>query len=209
MRVNARWRWLARVAIVAVALAVMSSSNPRGAASTPSGPILTRLHPPSELPSALQASLSRQAVTLVSAVAADIDADGDLDIGGSDDHLALIVLVNDGQGHLSRRIAHLPSTLRPEPADPALHGRGDAPNVSVQNEPPTAGPDTARTFDLRDAVTFAPRGRRHAASAALISTRVPRAPPPLRVNRTIRNFEFGIWNSFPIPNSSKFQIPNS
>src|SRR5438309_11912548 len=127
MGLSARWRWLARVAIIAVAAAVMSPLNPPRAAPTPSGPILTPLHPPSELPSALQASLSHQAVTLVSAVAADIDADGDLDIIGSDDHLALIVLVNDGQGHLSPRIAHVPSTLRPEPADPALHDRGDAP----------------------------------------------------------------------------------
>ena len=177
MGVSSRWRWLARVAIIAAAVTLMSSLNPPGAAPTPSRPILAPLHPPSELPPALQASLSHQAVTLVSAVAADIDADGDLDIIGSDDHLALIVLVNDGQGHLSRRVAHLPSTLRPEPADPALHDRGDAPTASVQNEPPTTGPDTARTFDLRDPLTFAPRGRRQAAPAALISTRVPRAPP--------------------------------
>jgi len=170
-------RWLARVAILAAALAVASSWNPPGAALTASGPILTPLHPPSELPSALQASLSDQPVTLVSAVAADIDADGDLDVIGSDDHLALIVLLNDGYGHLSRRVAHRPSTWRTEPADPALHDRGDAPGVSVQNEPPTVGLDTARTFDLRDAVTFAPRGRQQAESAAPISTRVPRAPP--------------------------------
>jgi hypothetical protein len=177
MSVSFRWRWLARFAIIAAAVAVMSSLNPPGAAPTPSRPILTPLHPPSELPSALQASLSHQSVTLISAVAADIDADGDLDIIGSDDHLALIVLVNDGQGYLSRRVARRPSTWWPEPADPAVHDRGDAPNVSVQNEPPTAGADTARTFDLRDAVTLAPRGHQHAASAALISTRVPRAPP--------------------------------
>ena len=171
-------RWLARVAILAAALAVTASWNPPGAASTPSGPTRTPLHPPSELPSALQASLSHQAVTLVSAVAADIDADGDLDVIGSDDHLALIVLVNDGYGHLSRGVAHRgPSTWRSEPVDPALHDRGDAPSVSVQNEPPTVGLDTARTVDLRDAVTFAPRGRQQAASAAPISTRVPRAPP--------------------------------
>jgi hypothetical protein len=170
-------RWLARIAIIAAALAVVSSWSPPGAAPTESRPILAPLHPPSELPSALQASLSHQAVALVSAVATDIDADGDLDIIGSDDHLALIVLVNDGYGHLSRRVEHRPSTWRPEPADPALRDRGDVPSASVQNEPPTVGHDTARTFDLCDALTFALCGRQQAAPAALISTRVPRAPP--------------------------------
>jgi hypothetical protein len=40
---------------------------------------------------------------LVSVIAADIDADGDLDVVGSDGSLDLIVWDNDGTGHLTRK----------------------------------------------------------------------------------------------------------
>lgn len=40
---------------------------------------------------------------LVSVIAADIDADGDLDVVGSDGSLDLIVWNNDGTGHLTRK----------------------------------------------------------------------------------------------------------
>jgi hypothetical protein len=40
---------------------------------------------------------------LVSVIAADIDADGDLDVVGSDGSLNLIVWNNDGTGHLTRK----------------------------------------------------------------------------------------------------------
>src|SRR5262245_6434863 len=170
-------RWLARLAVVAAALAVTSPSIPANARALASTGVLAPIHLPSQLPSALQASLSQQPVTLVSAVAADIDADGDLDIVGSDDQLALIVLVNDGQGHLSRRAPPRPGSWQPEPADPAVNDHGRAPHASVENDPPTARVDLAPAFGVRNPATFAPRGARPAVRPSAIDARASRAPP--------------------------------
>src|SRR5262245_36969889 len=146
-------RWLARLALLAAALAVASHPLPATAPAIASTTMVAPMRAPSQLPSALQASLSQQAVTLIAAVAADIDADGDLDIVGSDDHLALIVLVNDGQGHLSRRASPHPTEWQPEPADPSVHDRGQTPTPTVQNEPPTARVDMAPAFGPHDPAT--------------------------------------------------------
>src|SRR3954469_1713941 len=126
-------RLAVRCAGLAAVLAIASSLVPLRAASTTWTPLPARQHLVSELPLALQASLSRQGVTLVAALAADIDADGDLDIVGSDDHLGLIVLVNDGEGHFSRRSPKR-QAMSAEPGDPIVHDRGKAPTVSIQNE---------------------------------------------------------------------------
>lgn len=60
-------------------------------------------------------SLPRQLATqvepglhLVAVVASDIDADGDLDLIASDGSLDLLVWINDGAGHLTRRYAQRP-----------------------------------------------------------------------------------------------------
>jgi len=167
--------WPLRIAILLASCALSAVWVPRAVA--PSAPILASFNRPSDLPSALQVSLSHQDVTLVSAVAADIDADGDLDVVGSDDHLALVVLVNDGHGHLTPRTAPRSTTWRPEPGEPTLHDHARAANASVQNEPTPLGLELAPAFALPIPAAFAPRLRQRPPDAALVSTRVPRAPP--------------------------------
>lgn len=59
----------------------------------------------------LPAQLARQVepgLHLVALVSADIDADGDLDVIASDGSLDLLVWINDGAGHLTRRYAQRP-----------------------------------------------------------------------------------------------------
>src|ERR1700736_2337790 len=51
---------------------------------------------------------------LVSMVTNDIDADGDLDVVANDGSLDLIVWINDGTGHLTRRKTRQASDVRPE-----------------------------------------------------------------------------------------------
>lgn len=165
-----------RSAGLAVLLAIVSSLVSLRSASTTWTPLPAPRHLVSELPPALQASLSRQGVTLVVALAADIDADGDLDIVGSDDRLGVVILVNDGEGHFSRRSAKR-GAWGAEPPDPAVHERGAAPIVSVQNDPPPVAPGLAIRFEVSARPTAVRAGARRAPAAAVPTTRTPRAPP--------------------------------
>ena len=161
--------------LVAV-LATVSSLLSLRTSSTTWTPLPAPQHLVSDLPPALQASLSRQGVTLVVALAADIDADGDLDIVGSDDRFGVIVLVNDGEGHFSSRRAKRGSWSA-EPPDPVWHERGAAPIVSLQNERPPVTPGLAITFAISAPLTTVGAAARRGPVAAVPTTRPPRAPP--------------------------------
>jgi hypothetical protein len=65
---------------------------------------------------------------LVSVIAADIDADGDLDVVGSDGSLDLIVWDNDGTGHLTRK--------DPQPSIP---GGWESSGATLDDRPATSG----------------------------------------------------------------------
>jgi len=174
---NAALRRLSvRCAGLAAVLAIVWSLAPLRPASTTWTPLPAPQHLVSELPLALQASLSRQGVTLVAALAADIDADGDLDIVGSDDHLAVIVLVNDGHGHFSRRSPR-PQSWSAEPADPVVHDRGAAPTVSVQTDRPSFDSGFRVEFRMSDPATIVRATAHHASARSRLATRTPRAPP--------------------------------
>jgi hypothetical protein len=126
---------------------------------------------------ALRALLPDQGRNLVSAIAADIDADGDLDVIASDSNLDLFVWVNDGHGHLSQRNARVPSNLAPAPLAPAVQERPLGPIASIQTDPPSL------VAALR--VSSEPRAPARAFGGAVnllpidASTfaRIPRAPP--------------------------------
>src|SRR5215831_1506242 len=68
------------------------------------------------------ADFSIEGGRLVSIVAADIDADGDLDVVASDTALQLHVWVNDGAGHFTRQEPRTTTAWRPLPPAPALDG---------------------------------------------------------------------------------------
>jgi len=86
---------------------------------------------------------------LVAMVASDIDADGDLDLVASDGSLDLIVWINDGTGHLTRRYAH-PSGGWSQDASTADSDSRQASVSAVTSGSISLGSDSAVLFALRD-----------------------------------------------------------
>ena len=86
------------------------------------------------VPPAMRAVLAEPDMQLVAIVAADIDADGDLDVVASDTSLQLHVWVNDGAGHLRRVQPSRSSSLQPDPPGPTIkHGRRRRPFLLQRN----------------------------------------------------------------------------
>jgi hypothetical protein len=171
--------WTTRLVLAAAAIAAAASVHVPGAHPADSLALLAPAHPPADLPPALRVSLSHEQITLVSAIAADIDSDGDLDIVGSDDHLSLVVFVNDGQGHLSRRSSRQPRSLESEPDGPSVTDRDNGGVASVQSDPPTIAPDVAPGVDVVPAAGVGLERPDMAVAADLVPG-VPRAPPAIR-----------------------------
>ena len=114
---------------------------------------------------------------LTAVVAADIDADGDLDVVASDSALELHVWVNDGTGHFTRRDPTHSRSLDPLPADPAIDGRAVSIESFTQSNPPLVSVDRRLTAWSLDASTFSLTRLAAPPSTDHPSTRVPRAPP--------------------------------
>jgi len=129
------------------------------------------------LPSVLSPPTVQPGSRLVSMIAEDIDADGDLDVVANDGSLDLIVWTNDGSGRLSRQHGREGAGLR---ADPAAPGLDDSPAASDSVVPPASG-----SFDINPRiVAFAPdhaplswTPSATALAPAFVSTRTPRGPP--------------------------------
>jgi len=159
-------------AIVAVSLLALPVSSTRGATVRSRGPQET---PPRALPAALSA-LGVEPDSFVSAVVADIDADGDLDLVASDSSLQLHVWVNDGRGHFTAQPPVQSTSWNGESSGPSVDARPIRQESSTQNDPPTVR-DVAPVLYTTggSAKTFSPRPTR--TDAADRSTRTPRAPP--------------------------------
>jgi hypothetical protein len=86
---------------------------------------------------------------VVSVVAADIDGDGDLDVVANDGSLDLLVWVNDGTGHLTRKSAGHSRSWRTAPPAPHLGDRAATAIVVTVTDPPvSAAPDGRLTIRL-------------------------------------------------------------
>ena len=118
-------------------------------------------------------------VKVLSLVAADVDADGDLDIVAADGvngSFGILVWVNDGAGRLTRKAPAQPRSLRNEPASPSFGQHETTAVVSLQPSSPALQPAATDPW-------LAPRRRsidlpfsQDAASASLGSPG-SRAPP--------------------------------
>jgi len=114
---------------------------------------------------------------LLSVTAADIDADGDLDVVGSDGSLDLIVWANDGTGHLTRRYPKRSSPGGWSPAGETVDGQPMTSIVLAQLG--------ALSLDLSartsSSISTPSQWRAPPATSSLqpqsASTRTPRAPP--------------------------------
>lgn len=128
------------------------------------------------LPAAVTRAVTESGRRVVTVIAADIDADGDLDVVASDGSLDLLVWTNDGAGHLTRRRPMRSTGWRDDPAGSTLHGRDRATQFFTHDELPSidAGFSTSGssivTARLTDAVDAFVR-------VSGLSTRTPRAPP--------------------------------
>jgi hypothetical protein len=118
---------------------------------------------------------------IVSAITADIDADGDLDVVATDQSLNLLVWVNDGTGHLTRQRPRHSGGESTTPGDPALERRLPSPGLSTLNDPPSA-----RLGQRPHVDASLPRANRPPAAdpfvpSATTSHRPSRAPPPATI----------------------------
>jgi hypothetical protein len=130
----------------------------------------------STLPSFLTPPVVPAGWQVVSMVADDIDADGDLDVVANDGSLDLVVWINDGTGRLSRQPGAAPSGLAQKMSGAAISGQpigSPAAHLpsSVAHGDSSLGsvlfPETARPC----------RGSTETLMPPLVSVRSPRAPP--------------------------------
>lgn len=129
------------------------------------------------LPSVLSPPAMIPGSRLVSMIAEDIDADGDLDVVANDGSLDLIVWTNDGSGQLSRQQGRGHDGIRSEPAAPAVAGDVARSDTAVPSAFGSLAID-ARVSEMVEARR--PLSRHRASSrlsSAFVSTRTPRGPP--------------------------------
>jgi hypothetical protein len=104
---------LAALAVLA-AVAVGGGSQPVGVSSSAGAGVPPRTVEATTLVASLRLDLAPAfdpGLRLVAIVASDIDDDGDLDVVANDGSLDLLVWINDGSGHLTRRAARQSSGL--------------------------------------------------------------------------------------------------
>jgi len=168
----------ARVSILVLAAIAMAVAESRHAALDPAPEALQSfIASQQSLPAGLVLPPVEASRLVVGVVAADIDADGDLDVVVNEGTLDLVVWVNDGTGRLTRKSASHSSDWEPLPPIPSLGGPSAAVAVSVLNDVPSIG------ADLREASIVLARSQLPASSESSAvplrstSSHTPRAPP--------------------------------
>jgi hypothetical protein len=145
-----------------------------GAAPRTSSPVVAVPAPVESLPLNLAPPLE-PGTRLVALVASDIDADGDLDLVANDGSLDLLVWINDGTGHLTRRYAQQHRGWRDDA--PGANGNGQPSPVSA------VGSSSASVAPARLQISGAgPRASRPVYESVALSSwfarsQHPRAPP--------------------------------
>lgn len=174
------WRVASLAALICAAWAPIQHHSASPSASVSSRPTFDSTVLVAALPSVLSPPAVQPGSRLVSMVAEDIDADGDLDVVANDGSLDLIVWTNDGSGRLSRQQGRDGPGLRSEPPAPGL---ADQPAVLDTVVPtPFASlevnlrflavtPDQSPLWSDRSAGALLP---------AFVSTRSSRGPPVSR-----------------------------
>ena len=116
-----------------------------------------------------------------SLVAADVDADGDLDIvaaGPSEGSVGIVVWVNDGAGRLTRKRPEAPKKLGSVPPAPSFDQHETALGASIQTDSPAIHSVCSATWLALPARRCDRAGPHDAASATLATLR-SRSPPAL------------------------------
>jgi hypothetical protein len=128
---------------------------------------------------ALPASLTPQldpGLRLVALVASDIDDDGDLDLVANDGSLDLLVWINDGTGHLTRRLARRTSGWRDD-ASTANSDKDGAAVSAVVSSIASIDPDQSPALHLANAGEPGLGYLQPSLDALFARSQSPRAPP--------------------------------
>jgi hypothetical protein len=114
--------------------------------------------------------------TFLSLIAADIDADGDLDVVGIDEFRRLVVWENDGTGQLTRKSPTQPDGAG---ASRALPWVADQPATTQASMHHRSAPLDVSMARCADACGYLPRSSAVASGplSPTLSTNSPRAPP--------------------------------
>jgi hypothetical protein len=129
------------------------------------------------LPNVLTAMTVPPGWQLVSMIADDIDADGDLDVVANDGSLDLIVWINDGTGRLSRQGNRAPSGRPDSMSGPGLSEQSPGSQAAARVPTSTPQADSAIAFCLIDQSQARPAEPNDPSPSAFVSTRSPRGPP--------------------------------
>jgi hypothetical protein len=174
------WRslWIATLAALFCAAGVrVPGRDVRPSVSLPSRMTFDATALAAALPSVLTPPVVEPGWRLVSMIAEDIDADGDLDVVASDESLGLAVWINDGSGRLTRQHGREQTGWRSDPPAPGFADRPSAfesivpiPFFSLQVSPQTfwIAPGPSRRCCDSPADALRP---------SFVSTRTSRGPP--------------------------------
>lgn len=114
---------------------------------------------------------------VVSAVAIDIDHDGDLDLVASTREDVLVVWINDGNGHFSEAVpVERPAFLNGRQAAVEGHTHDREPALGSAHTPCGAQP-TARVTPAELAYCYSASDEGSSPVSSIFSVRTPRAPP--------------------------------
>jgi len=149
------------------------ASRLHGIASRPTFAANTLL---ATLPDVLAPPIVQRSWQLVSMVIHDVDADGDLDVVANDGSLDLIVWINDGTGHLTRRTTRPANDVQSDASGPLLVHQPESVAVlhsffSFLQPPLSIGSVLSERSRPRS------DGSGDALQPTFTSARTPRAPP--------------------------------
>jgi hypothetical protein len=129
--------------LVVLAALVASFTRPMDGGLTPmtsvAGDDFARRPVVRQLPSGFTLPPTDVNLSVSSLVTADLDADGDLDIVAADRSngtVGIVVWVNDGAGHLTRKEPARSTSLAGEPALPSIERREATTAASIQSNGP-------------------------------------------------------------------------
>jgi hypothetical protein len=129
------------------------------------------------LPSVLTPPAVQPGWRLISMIADDIDADGDLDVVANDGSLDLIVWINDGTGRLTRQETRQASDVQSDASAPGFANQPVGSETFVHIPFSFLQPDSSIASILVERSRPRWDGSTDALQPAFVSGRTPRAPP--------------------------------
>jgi len=167
----------ALVAVAALACAVALCAPRRTDVVLAPAPLA--LDASNALPAGLRLPIADTRSRMVTAVAADIDADGDLDVVATDGSLGLAVWLNDGTGQLTRKRPMSATGWRTDPPPAAVSNADALAPLSIPGSAPSLDVPASSVAIALEPARPVRAGPALAALSAIAPASPPRAPPAL------------------------------